>query len=305
MSWHPNSRSFDTSSGYCPTSEPALRNTIAGLQSLAMTSVDASSGESPVRDRDPVPMGINYAANPPYTITMRPAAGYPVDSLAGIDPPTAYVTHPYHSWPNPFYSYWSDMPPPYDPGVYPALDFQQPGWSDMSDFPTYIPSQAPDFLPSQCPPNRPDASADGGVSHLPRKSSKELVGMGLYDNPDNDAWSEVEYGNGSILCHHANPHRESTGKGLKLEETWEPPKDQDGAEEEEAYSSDEAEEDLLRAPIVGQGQPAFYPRYGDLSNQSFFFDTDDACSGCIAFDQAVPQYQARCSDPARENFLWC
>jgi hypothetical protein len=279
-----------------------LTNTIAGLQSLAMTSVDASCGESPVRN--PLPAGINYAANTSYPATMVPAAGFH-GSLSGMDPPIAYVSHPYYSWPNSYQSYWADMPPPYDPGVYPAMDMQQSGWTDMSDFPTYIPPQAPDFLPLPCPPKTPDSSAVGGGSQLPRKGSKELVGMGLYDNPDNDGWSELACGAGSVLCHHANPHRESTGKGLKLEETWEPPKDPDGAEEEEAYSSDEADEDLLTAPILEQGPPAFYPPYGDLSNQSFFFDTDDACSGCIAFDQGVPPYPPKCPDPARENFLWC
>lgn len=304
MSWHPNSRSFDRPAGYCPASEPALRNTIAGLQSLAVTS---TGEESPLRNR--LPAGSNYAVNLPATTTVHPARGFPDAQFSSIDPQILYVPHPSYAWPSQYQGYFSDVPPPYDPGFYPSADIQQPGWSRPSHFTTTIPSQAPDCLPFQYPSETPDSLTLGGESQLPRKRSKELVGMGLYDAPDDDMWSELDHDHGSFLYHLANPHRESTGKGLKLEETWEPPKAQDGAEDDDAYSSDEAEEELPMAPTMGQtmghGQPAFCAPYGDLSNQSFFFDNDDPYSACVTFDQGLPPCQPKCPDPARENFLWC
>jgi hypothetical protein len=195
------------------------------------------------------------------------------------------------------------VPPPYDSSFYPSTHIQQPVWSQIPDYATYIPFQAPNYLSLQCPSKTTDPLALGCASQLPKKRSKELVGMGLYDNPDDDVWSELDYGNASFLCHLGNPHRESTGKGLKLEETWEPPKDPDAAEDDETFSSDDGEEDLPAVPPM-EGPPAFYPPYTDLSNQSFFFDHDDRYSGCVMLDPGVPPCQPRYPDPSRENFLW-
>ena len=102
---------------------------------------------------------------------------------------------------------------------------------------------------------------------LERKKSKELVGLGLYDDKKEEFLSTLN----------SESNRESLGKELKLEETWQPPKNEE--EDEEAYSSDEAEEEepealgfINQAPVDPQ---TFYPTYGDLSNQSFFFNDDD------------------------------
>lgn len=302
MSWHPNSRSFDTPSGYCPSNEPAMRNTIAGLQSLAVTSIGAAGGESPLRN--PLPAGPNYAVNLPSTTTVHPTGGFH-DAAFSNNPPIVYIQRPSYAWPTQYQGYFSEVHPPYDPGFYPSTEIQPPSWSKMPDFTTSVPLPVPGFLPVQRPSETPDSLASGGESQLPRKRSKELVGMGLYDNPDDDLWSDVDYDHGSFLYHLANPHRASTGKGLKLEETWEPPKDQDGAEEDEAYSSDEAEEEHPVAPTEGQSQATFYPPYGDLSNQSFFFDNDDPYSACIALDPGLPPYPPKLADPVTESLLWC
>ena len=115
-------------------------------------------------------------------------------------------------------------------------------------------------------------------------SGKELVGMGLYDLPEPSLdWSP------SLV--------EATGKGLKLEETWQPPEEDDDEDEEEEEeeeeddeqeaddtSSDDGEEELppppppkqepsqIKAPVVSiRPQPT-----GNLQGQSFFFDEDDS-----------------------------
>lgn len=72
-----------------------------------------------------------------------------------------------------------------------------------------------------------------------------LVGMGLYDTPDkydddpqlNNYRSTVSSLLGSSFC-----RPEPRGKGLKLEETWEPPKSDDDDEEEEEEEQDEDEQ---------------------------------------------------------------
>ncbi|KPM36984.1 hypothetical protein AK830_g9579 [Neonectria ditissima] len=71
-----------------------------------------------------------------------------------------------------------------------------------------------------------------------------LVGMGLYDTPDkyeedpqlNNYRSTVS----SLLGSTFRPH-ESKGKGLKLEETWEPPKSDDEDDEEDDEEESETE----------------------------------------------------------------
>lgn len=191
------------------------------------------------------------------------------------------------------------IPLPYsDYGSYSSMDLTATGWSQPStDFASFPAPQTPDFLPIQYPPE-PSQNVEVDPSPpIVKKKSKELVGMGLYDYPDQDSLSSLNWST------RFSEQRESMGKGLKLEETWQPPKDSDGEEdeaedeaeeeeeEEEAYSTDEADEDVL--PIVtptseASTQGAFYPAYGDLSNQTFFFDNDDPYGNCIAF-QAIQE----------------
>ena len=136
---------------------------------------------------------------------------------------------------------------------------------------------------------------------LQRKKSKELVGLGLYDDKKEDFLSTFN----------SDSTRESLGKDLKLEETWQPPNNEE--EDEESYSSDEAEEEdpealgfINQAPVNPQ---TFYPTYGDLSDQSFFFNDDDQKLG---HDVPYVNYVALGpEDPAKAqavadtgNFMW-
>lgn len=105
--------------------------------------------------------------------------------------------------------------------------------------------------------------------NLRRKKSKELVGIGLYNDKEPNFLSSLN----------ADTNRESLGKELKLEESWVPPNSREPAEEDDDCSSDEAEEveDHLDSPDTAQfaPQPTFYPTAGDLSNHSFFFSDDE------------------------------
>ncbi|KAL1604845.1 hypothetical protein SLS60_004385 [Paraconiothyrium brasiliense] len=117
-----------------------------------------------------------------------------------------------------------------------------------------------EFLPIQHPTEGEEQNADVNME----EEGKELIGMGLYDVSDSSLdWS-------SSLG-------EATGKGLKLEETWQPPEDDDEEEEQDDdASSDDGEEELPPppAPIAPVASAKAQPT-GNMEGQSFFFDEDD------------------------------
>lgn len=108
-------------------------------------------------------------------------------------------------------------------------------------------------------------------------SGKELIGMGLYDLPD----SSLDW---------MSPVGEATGKGLKLEETWQPPEededeDEDAEDEGEEDDQDDdassvdGEEDLPPPPVlVASTNHDKANQARNLEGQSFFFDEDDSVS---------------------------
>lgn len=132
-----------------------------------------------------------------------------------------------------------------------------------------------DFLPIQHPPAQDDIVNDDVDME---DSGKELVGMGLYDLPEPSlSWSD-----GLI---------EPTGKGLKLEETWQPPEededdnnDSEAGDEEDAgdASSDDGSVEELSQPLppphptnaIQQGVSKARLQ-GSMEGQSFFFDEDE------------------------------
>lgn len=88
-----------------------------------------------------------------------------------------------------------------------------------------------------------------------REQSTELIGLGLYDPP------------GTTL-----PFMHTGAKGLKLEETWQPPEDMEDADADE---DSEAEEEEPPRPEDNQA-PQVSPSVVNMSGQSFFFDEEDA-----------------------------
>ena len=115
-----------------------------------------------------------------------------------------------------------------------------------------------------------NADPIGTQAPLPRKRSKELVGIGLYSDKEPDFMSTLN----------ADSNRISLGKELKLEESWAPPQNEELNEDQEDCSSDEAEDmedDELDSPDSDQAPPKsmVYPPLDDLSNHTFFFSDDE------------------------------
>ncbi|KAL9579186.1 MAG: hypothetical protein Q9212_005254 [Teloschistes hypoglaucus] len=165
---------------------------------------------------------------------------------------------------------------------------------------SYSTQQTFNALTAQYPLHVPQYVQTPTVTPLTKQRSKELVGMGLYDGPGRRELSSLN----SSPDHISHLLTEPQGKGLKLEETWQPP-DEDGDEgEEDGYSTDEAEDDLPSVPAANEGPPTLVPTYGDLSNQSFFFDGDDAYPNYLSVDPSFQFYQPKVSDPSAQNFMW-
>ncbi|KAG6989761.1 hypothetical protein G7Y79_00065g094720 [Physcia stellaris] len=162
---------------------------------------------------------------------------------------------------------------------------------------------AMEMLPIQYAAHTPSDIGLGYPPKIATKKSRELVGMGLYDDKNGSMDSPVDAMGAQSRNIYTDPNRSSMGKGLKLEETWQPP-GSGSTEEAEDYSSDEAEEDLPVAPPSQQTQPQVFSDYKDLSNQSFFFESDDQYSNYLAMEQAMQFCKPKAPDPSSGNFLW-
>ncbi|RMZ71214.1 cell morphogenesis Las1 [Pyrenophora seminiperda CCB06] len=120
-----------------------------------------------------------------------------------------------------------------------------------------------DFLPIQHPSQQDqDMEEDDG---------EKLVALGLYDAPEPaSSWGMSE----------------GTGKGLKLEETWQPPEEENDEEDEEDDddASSEASVDEPSPPLPPvheQPHMAVHVQSqtpGSMEGQSFFFDEDETAS---------------------------
>lgn len=139
-----------------------------------------------------------------------------------------------------------------DPTMYSHFDwnnFAATGFENGTAPPTpenFLPIQHPEptFTPEESIPYHPlsDDEPEG----------EELIGMGLYDTPDHSKTSLSDpqldnYRMMSSLLGSTCRRPEPAGKGLKLEETWQPPceKDDDEDEEEDGEGEDEEEEEVV------------------------------------------------------------
>ena len=188
------------------------------------------------------------------------------------------------------------QPYPYD-----ASTLAQTWAFPPNDHPTYATPTSPSFLPIQIPLEGMPRTQVESKPPIAVKKSTELVGMGLYDDKNGSMFASLD-----SVGESASGLRDSLGKGLKLEETWEPPnKDEtEGDNADEGYSTDDAEEELPVAPAPQESQAQVYPAYGDLSNQTFFFDTDEQYGNYMVLDQGTHAYPSKPSDPVPGNFFW-
>ncbi|KAF1829113.1 hypothetical protein BDW02DRAFT_510735 [Decorospora gaudefroyi] len=120
-----------------------------------------------------------------------------------------------------------------------------------------------DFLPIQHPVEHDQ--------HMMEDDGEKLVALGLYDAPESSlTWGGLT---------------EGTGKGLKLEETWQPPQDNNDDEEDDDDASSEASVEEPSPPLPpthphSQHMPIHVKAHtpGSMEGQSFFFEEDDSVS---------------------------
>lgn len=310
MSWQPGSETLQTSATSMPLSEPAIGNTIAELENLAVSGTPDSSVQQSIQNA--FAMGYGYPVS--NSDTMYQQSPTEMDGYEPVGTGSESTRNPYYFYNMPEQPQYElvSQAPNYDD--YTASTYQLPQWSQVEPEYSINPQTTQpnlDFLPLIHSEKTPERVAVTTIPQLPKKGSKELVGMGLYDDEDKDFISTL---NSAISV---GPSRDSLGKGLKLEETWEPPKDDEGNENEgaeEGYSSEEVEEvdEIPAVQSTGQTgiQTALYPTYGDLSNQSFFFSEDEQCAtddqygNYLAFGQGLQAAQPKFQDPTTNSFVW-
>lgn len=309
MSWHPGSEMISTPATQDRTSEPALGNTISGLQNLAVSAQPASCVQQSIENA--FAMGYGIPISRPLGMYEHSPTGiqdYQPTPESIYNPEPSYNSEPIYnhcSYNN--FQQFHHMSQPSTKDMYPPANYQLPQWPEaqpcfVNDFQN--PQTSLDLCQwSSTPGQKLNVIA---APQIPKRANKVLSGIGLYDDKMPDSISDIS----------GDPNRDSMGKGLKLEETWQPPKDDDDNndddDDEESCSTDEADEIEEDPPIMASAPPhaqtAFYPPYGDLSNQSFFFSNDDdpytgedQYTNYLAFNQA----QSKPQDPVTGNFLWC
>ncbi|KFX95758.1 hypothetical protein V490_03684 [Pseudogymnoascus sp. VKM F-3557] len=145
-----------------------------------------------------------------------------------------------------------------NPSIYSHFDwnnFAANGFEDGTAPPT-----PENFLPIQHP--EPPCAIETTIPYHSLDDQEDegeiLVGMGLYDTPDKPSLPDVQleqYRTAMISQYLGSASRaasESTGKGLKLEETWNPPASEEEGEDEDqdAEGSDDEGEQQGQAPVV-------------------------------------------------------
>ena len=248
----------------------------------------------------------------PYQQSAMARQGY---SSAGLSIDTTYhACIPFNQTNPPQYT---TVPASSDYSTFSPMNFATQSWAEsLSAFPSYTAPPTPDYLPIQNPPDQWPGADTAEQSTLVKSKSKELVGMGLYDEPDRTSLSLDRLAGGPTGAFGAHPHHESLGKGLKLEETWQPPEeDEEDEEDEESSPSDDPSPDEPSQVVAGapmwQGNllgdkalEASHATYEDLSNQSFFFDNNDDCYGGGAFGQQVPVMASNMPGLVLKDYMW-
>lgn len=187
-------------------------------------------------------MGSEQSLSNPYTTVQSQTW---TSDMAQQAPTYVYAQQP-TSFPRTYSSDW------------PLHSWTQPDQS-------YTPGEeaSPNLLPIQRPIDDTNIIMQSPGHSEGNDTGKELVGMGLYDLPDSSQ---------SFLLTGAQP---STGKGLKLEETFQPPEADEDDEDDNVSSDDESPDE----PPAAQDQPWAVQTGNqlmpDLSGQSFFFDDDE------------------------------
>ena len=133
----------------------------------------------------------------------------------------------------------------------------------------------PDFLPT----STYGYGGEEGPQITREPDGEVLVGMGLYDAPSSPNSNALSGGQIAL------PHRTSAGKGLKLEETFQPSTEEesedddgsnDGSNDEVPDSSEATQQSdpVSAQPTMQPLNPGTNPFDTGLADQSFFFEND-------------------------------
>ncbi|KAI9874926.1 MAG: hypothetical protein M1830_009126, partial [Pleopsidium flavum] len=190
----------------------------------------------------------------------------------------------------------------YSSSIYPYQNWSGlPGAAaiDISAPPT------PDFLPIQHPPLALAEPEYDRSTRLPKQPSRELVGMGLYDDPEDSSTLGLV---GRPLQSLPRPQalaytrHLSAGKGLKLEETWQPLPEENLEQADESYSSDGSDEELPQANAFQSTHQLPVPAASDLSNHTFYFESDDTFDGRMFFNDTMSAMDTKAQGVALDTF---
>ena len=312
MSWHPSSmasnRPVARTSGYYTPS----RHSMAALETPNATNDQATVSQPAAHPDMDSAMSINpYSSFDGSSMSYQPSAmGLYENHPVGLDLAATYRSCLGYDATDQFQQ--PNMSMSGDYSDFSPVAYSTQTWAEsLSAFPSYTNPPTPDFLPIQHPSDLWQGYMSSSSPPIPKKPSKELVGMGLYDNPSKESFAldAVMGGHlGGLTNYHPQP--ESTGKGLKLEETWQPPEDEEGSE-----AGDE-EVDKETCPVVPadnkvptgfkdvgvEGVP--FSTYRDLSNQSFFFDSDEVYLDGTGFNSTIPTMAPNLHGYALPDFGW-
>ena len=305
MSWHPRSNSSQISGAQMSMNEPALGNTIADLENLAVSGTPSSSVQQSIQNV--FAMGYGYPTGATSTMYDTSPANLQCYGALGRGLESSHDPFPIYSVSD--QAQCAYMPQGFSDDVFTSAEYQAAQqWPQDTSYLTMT-SQVPQAMSAYPSANAPKMKASS-APRISRRKSKELVGMGLYDDRESSSMSLLD------IAASQDSNRDSMGKGLKLEETWQPPNDDDEEEEDEGYSTEEADEaEEAPQPVIpsapAEVQPACYPAYRDMSNQSFFFNDDDEYiyedqyASYLAYAQAFPGGQPKPQfNPQTESYLW-
>jgi hypothetical protein len=244
VSWHPSSQIQQTPSQLIqqqyitlPSPTPQIfpdHGNYFGQPHFSPLVLSYSNETSPASTFSPLPTALNSAEAayfPPHEtwdFAQRASDAYPVDPShrfsTGSDPLLGHPamgntspSHPY-DWNSFVTQGYHNTTPPTPESIPQMRDMKSASMADDLETVPYQPLDEPE------------------------EQGEILVGMGLYDTPEknqddpqlNNYRSTVT----SLLGSHFRPD-EPQGRGLKLEETWEPPKSEADGEDEDAEEGDE------------------------------------------------------------------
>jgi len=270
-----------------------LGNTIAGFETLAVSGSSRQSFEGGVQN------GAGQSQHPfsqSHAYCQQSGAAGSDWNYFEPDSAISFVPFPYYHVANDYQTQTMQQYSSYNSDT-----LAQGSMFPSNEHTNYAMPTSPDFLPIQYPANTPHNANVTIPPQVTAKKSRELVGMGLYDDKNGSMFASLDH-----VGDRASGLGASLGRGLKLEETWKPLSsanvEDDGADE--GYSTDDAEEVLPTVPAPQETQAHILPMDDNLSHRTFFFDSDEQYNSSYTLDQGLSAYQSKHLDPATDNLLW-